>query len=81
MLPDPAQPSVPGPGLPQSAAPGTRTFGELDALLARAGAEVQRGLEEGHARIGRYTLVSSLGEAALFQWERFQREKIKLTPR
>ena len=35
---------------------------ELDSLLERAGAEVQRGLDQGYARIGRYTLVTPLGE-------------------
>ena len=35
---------------------------ELDTLLSRAAAEVQRGLEDGNSRVGRYTLVTTLGE-------------------
>ncbi|NBQ14037.1 MAG: hypothetical protein EBU31_05365, partial [Proteobacteria bacterium] len=42
--------------------PGAATMAELDSLLARAATEVQRGMEEGVARIGRYTLVTAVGE-------------------
>lgn len=51
----PASASAEGP-------PGERTFAELDALLGRAAAEVQHGLEEGASRIGRYTLLTPVGE-------------------
>ena len=47
---------------PAEIPPGERTFAELDALLDRAASEVQRGLEEGASRIGRYTLVTPVGE-------------------
>jgi len=50
------------PSMPPSAAPGDRTMAELDSLLSRAAAEVQRGLAGGSSRIGRYTLVTTLGE-------------------
>ena len=53
-----------GSGSPASVGgiPGSATMAELDALLARAATEVQRGMEEGVARIGRYTLVTAVGE-------------------
>jgi serine/threonine protein kinase len=53
-----------GGGSPPSVGgnPGSATMAELDALLARAATEVQRGMDEGVARIGRYTLVTAVGE-------------------
>ena len=44
------------------AAPTPTEFAELDRLLGAAAVEVDRGLDEGAGRIGRYTLVSPVGE-------------------
>ncbi|MFM9168977.1 MAG: hypothetical protein ACKOTD_02335, partial [Phycisphaerales bacterium] len=47
-----------GPATAGATPPGDATMAELDRLLARAGAEVQRGIDEGLGRVGRYALVS-----------------------
>ena len=44
-----------GPDFATLGEPSSRTLAEIDALLKRAAAEVQLGMEEGVGRIGRYT--------------------------
>ena len=51
-----------GPDQATLGEPSARTLAEIDALLARAATEVQLGMEEGVGRIGRYTLVTQIGE-------------------
>jgi len=51
-----------GPDMATLGEPTARTLAEIDALLARAATEVQLGMEEGVGRIGRYTLVTQIGE-------------------
>ena len=68
MVPDEPQDSTATPlngggsSVGSEGVPGAATMAELDSLLARAATEVQRGLDEGVARIGRHTLVTAVGE-------------------